>query len=173
MSAALEPLLLQSAKLSVAIQRTYAKIRRDPTCRYYYTYVLLLQDGKLYVGASNNIYNRLLEHHLMSPSSSLWVREHGPVQRVVEISRNCNNDDEAYKTLEYMTLFGWQNVRGACYYRPAMKAPPAALAEFRRDPQRPFQYMSRAEIDEVVHVVGELAEARRKPPTPPDSPPPG
>lgn len=164
---ALEPLLLESARLSVAIRRTFLKVKRDPKARYYYTYVLLLQGGKFYVGASNNVYNRLLDHALLAESSALWVKEHGPVQRVVEILRDCAPDDERYKTLEYMSMFGWSNVRGASYCKPSLQSAPAALAEFRRDPHRPFQYLSRREIDDICAVVDDLADAERLPPTPP------
>ena len=157
MAQTLEPLLLQSARLAVTIRRTYAKVKRDPAARYY-TYVLLLQDNKMYVGNTDNIYNRLLDHCLMSSSSSVWVRQHGPVKRVVEISRDCCREDELYKTMEYMALFGWQNVRGASYCRPAMRAPPAALADFQRDSCKRFDYLTRREIDEIVAVVRDLAE---------------
>lgn len=163
---AVEPLLLEAAKLSVAIRRTYARLKRDPRARYY-TYVLLLQQGKFYVGSSDNVYNRLLDHTLMSPSAALWVREHGPVQRIVEISRDCVADDETYKTLEYMSMFGWGNVRGAGYCRPSMRTAPVALATFERDPSRPFQYLTRAEIDAIHELVHELAELQGSPPTPP------
>jgi len=162
MAQTLEPLLLQSARLAVSIRRTYAKVKRDPAARYY-TYVLLLQNNKLYVGNTDNIYNRLLDHCQMSASSSVWVRQHGPVRRVVEISRDCCRDDELYKTLEYMEMFGWQNVRGASYCRPTMRAPPAALADFRRDCSRRFDYLTRKEIDEVVSVVHELAACQNAP----------
>lgn len=101
MAQTLEPLLLQSAQLSVSIRRAYARLKRDPGARYY-TYVLLLNENKMYVGSTDNIYRRLLDHCQMGKSSSVWVREHGPVRRVVEISRNCGRDDEAYKTFEYM-----------------------------------------------------------------------
>lgn len=157
MAQTLEPMLLQSARLAVSIRRTYSRVKRDPGARYY-TYVLLLQNNKLYVGNTDNIYNRLLDHCLMSASSSVWVRQHGPVQRVVEVSRDCCREDELYKTLEYMSLFGWKNVRGAAYCRPAMRAAPAALADFRRDNTRAFDYLSRREVDEVVTVVRDLAE---------------
>ncbi len=98
---AIEALLQQSARLSVAIRRTYATVKLDPAARYY-TYVLMLQNSKFYVGSTDNIYNRLLDHCTMSASSAVWVRQHGPVHRVVEVSRNCRADDETYKTLEYM-----------------------------------------------------------------------
>lgn len=152
----LENMLLQSARLSVNIRRTYAKVKRDPAA-YYYTYVLLLQDNKFYVGATDNIYNRLLDHCQMSKSSSVWVRQHGPVKRVVEIARDCDREGEAHKTLEYMTLFGWKNVRGGAYCRSALRGPPPQLVEFRKD-SKTFDYLTRREIDEVVGVVRDLAE---------------
>lgn len=167
-SRALEPLLLESAKLSVAIRRTFLKVKRNTQSRYYYTYVLLLQRGKFYVGASNNVYNRLLDHTLMAESSALWVKEHGPIERVVEIIRDCAPDDERYKTLEYMSMFGWANVRGASYCKPSLQTPPAALAEFNRDPHRVFNYLSRGEIDGICAMVDELADMERLPPTPPN-----
>jgi hypothetical protein len=153
----LEALLLQSARLNVDVRRHFARLKRDPRVRYY-TYVLLLQDNKLYVGNTNNIYNRLVDHCLMGDSSSVWVRRHGPVKRVVEVMRDCEREDEHYKTMEYMDLFGWQNVRGASYCRPTMRQPPAVLREFRRDPDKRFDYLTRAEIDEIVAVVRDLAQ---------------
>lgn len=153
----LESLLLQSARINVQIKRYFTKVKRDPKIRYY-TYVLLLQDNKLYVGNTNNIYNRLLDHCLMSDSSAVWVRRHGPVRRVVEIMRNCDKEDEHYKTMEYMELFGWQNVRGASYCRSSMRQPPAPLKDFRKDADKRFDYLSRAEIDGIVTVVRDLAD---------------
>lgn len=153
----IEALLLDAARLSVQIRREYARIKLDPSARYY-TYVLLLQRNKMYVGCSDNLFQRLLEHRLMSPSAAVWVREHGPVQRVVEVSRNCAADDETYKTLEYMSLFGWENVRGAGWCRLDMRAPPSALADFERDPARAFNYMPRKDLDLVMHHVEDLAQ---------------
>lgn len=154
--AGIEGMLLQSARMHIAVRQAYKRIKRDPTARYF-TYVLLLQRGKFYVGNSDNIYQRLLDHFSMTQSSAVWVREHGPVQRVVEISRNCPRDEEAYKTLEYMDLFGWENVRGGSYCRPSMRSAPVALADFKRDPARRVDYMSREEIDRVVGEVEALA----------------
>lgn len=157
MAARLESLLLQSARINVNIKRQLGRLKRDPRTKYY-TYVLLLQNNKLYVGNTNNIYNRLVDHCLMGDNSSVWVRRHGPVKRVVEIARDCDPEDEHYKTMEYMDLFGWQNVRGAAYCRPAMRQAPAPLKAFVKDPTKRFRYLSRAEIDEVVQVVRDLAD---------------
>lgn len=154
--AGLELMLMKSARLAVNIRRTYTKVKKDPSA-YYYTYVLLLQDNKMYIGATDNIYNRLLHHCQMSKSSSVWVRQHGPVKRVVEITRNCDREDETLKTMEYMTMFGWKNVRGAAYCRSALRGPPPQLVDFRKDGKL-FDYLTRREIDDVVSTVRDLAE---------------
>lgn len=162
----MDAMLLQQARLAARIRSTYAKVKRDPGAKYF-TYVLLLRDSKVYVGCTDNVYTRLMDHCLMSESASRWVKEHGPVQRVLEISRNGAADDEAYKTLEYMSMFGWQNVRGAGYCRTALQAPPAGLAGFKRECTRQFEYLTRAEIEQILGVVRDLARAA------PPSPPPG
>lgn len=56
------------------------------------------------------------------------------------------------------SLFGWQNVRGAAYCRTTMRGPPAPLADFKRDPTRAFDYLTRREVDDIVAVVQDLAE---------------
>lgn len=154
MAASLESMLLDAARLNVRIRQHYMAIKRDTAARYY-TYVLLLQRNKIYVGSSDLLVQRLLEHRTMSRASAKWVREHGPVERVVEVAVNCGPEDEMYKTLEYMSLFGWQHVRGAFWCRPDMRAPPPALAWFERT-QR-FEYMPRAALDLLVSHVDELA----------------
>jgi hypothetical protein len=180
-AASLEGMLLDAARLNVRIRRHYASVKRHASARYY-TYVLLLQRNKIYVGSSDLLVQRLLEHRTMSPASAKWVREHGPVERVVEVAVNCGPEDEMYKTLEYMSLFGWQHVRGSYWCRSDMRAPPPALAWFertqqfevrtvgacrapprgRRDrlltPPSPLaQYMPRSALDLLVGQVDELA----------------
>jgi hypothetical protein len=154
----MEAMLLRSAQLSLAIRREYARVKKDPTAKYY-TYVLQLQDNAFYVGNTDNIYTRLLDHTLMTPSSSLWVKHHGPVQRVLEICRNSSKDDEHYKTLHYMDMFGWENVRGSSYCRVQMFAPPDALATFSRAKEGEFEYLTREEIDAVLDAVRDLGTA--------------
>jgi hypothetical protein len=151
----MEPMLLQSARLSLAIRREYARVKKDPAAKYY-TYVLLLQEGKFYVGNTDNIYQRLLDHKLMTPSSSLWVKHHGPVERVVEVARNSAKDDELYKTLQYMSQFGWQNVRGSSYCKVQMFSPPDALKTFSRARDGEFEYLTRDEIEGVLEAIAEL-----------------
>ncbi len=150
----LDALLLDAARLNVAIRREYARLRGDLAgSAKYFVYVLLLQNGKFYVGCTDNVYQRLLEHAVMSPSSSVWVREHGPVKRIVEVCRNCGPVDEAYKTLEYMMLFGWENVRGAQWCRVVLDAPPHALASFERRAGG-FEHLSSEDMTSLrIHVA--------------------
>lgn len=151
----LESMLLQSARLGQAIRREYARLKQDTHAKYY-TYVLQLQDGKFYVGNTDNIYTRLLDHMLMTQSSALWVRHHGPVQAVLEISRNSAASDEHYKTLQYMSMFGWENVRGSSYCKVQMYNPPEALRGFARSRDGEFEYLTREEIDAVLEAIREL-----------------
>ena len=150
---------LASAQTSVRLRRTLAKRKRDPSARYF-TYTLLLRDGNVYVGSTDNVYVRLLDHYLMTSSSSVWVREHGPVQRVLEIVEDSTANDEKYKTLEYMSMFGWERVRGAGWCRSQMRSAPAALDTFVRD-RADFAYMSRPRISDVVTEVTRLAATLR------------
>lgn len=39
-----------------------------------------------------------------------------------------------------------------------MRTPPPRLAEFERDPERRFEYLTRHEIDSIVTTVRDLAE---------------
>lgn len=158
----LEKLLLKSAELNVQIRRKYQAVKPSSETKYY-TYVLLLQAGRIYVGNSDNIYTRLTEHFLQSTSSSNWVREHGPPIRVMEIIRNSCSDDERYKTLEWCELMGYENVRGAAYCKIDSRGPPPPLATFKRDPGRAFEYVCRDEIDSIVRMCKRLAAETLKP----------
>lgn len=166
----MEALLLQNARLGIRIRGEYAKLKRDPDAKYF-TYVLLLQNSKVYVGSTDNVYCRLLDHKMMSPSSAVWVKKHGPVQRVIEIIRNCSKECELYKTLEYMTMFGWENVRGASYCKVDIMSSPMALQTFKRKPME-FEYMDRTEMDEVCMEISKLANEYLKacPPPPTTQP---
>ena len=158
MSTELDCLLLQHVKLNIAIRKDYqAAKRRDPEAKFF-TYVLQLQDNKYYVGTTDNIYQRLLDHTLMTPMSAIWVRHHGPVQRVLEVSRNSSKADEAYKTLQYMDMFGWDNVRGGGYCKLQRFGPPEALKTFERDRDHEFEYLTRAEIDAVLAAIKDLSD---------------
>jgi hypothetical protein len=148
----LDELVIESARLAVQLRKRF-KSGHGNQGRYY-TYVLLLQDECIYVGSSNNIYIRLMEHHYDPTMSSNWVREHGPVIRVLEVIRDSSPVDETYKTLEYMSLFGWESVRGAGWCKIDIRQP-AALTLFERT-RADFNYLTRTEIDDVLRISKDL-----------------
>jgi hypothetical protein len=148
-------LLYQSAKMSASIRSMYLRTKDYPLARYF-VYVLALQEGKLYVGSTDNIYSRLSEHFECSSKSALWVREYGPPVRVVEVCSNCRVEDEHYKFTEYADKFGFENVRGGGCCRLLLHVEPISVRNFVRRTPDDLQYMTRAEIDDVVDKVKTL-----------------
>lgn len=145
-------MLYESARLGATIRGMYARVKEYPLGRYF-VYVLALQHGKLYVGSTDNIYSRLCDHFECSPRSAVWVREYGPPVRVVEICRNCAPEDENYKFAEYADKFGFENVRGGGCCRLLMHYEPLSVRNFARRVQDTVEYLTRAEIDDIVLKV--------------------
>jgi hypothetical protein len=75
-------------------------------------YVLKLQEGKYYVGRSNEIDKRLTTH-FVEPDVQ-WVKKY-PAEEVIAIYRNCDDFDEDKYTWMYMHKYGIANVRGGCF----------------------------------------------------------
>ncbi len=148
--------LLDSARANVRVRHEYRQRKRSTDVKYF-TYALLLDEGKIYVGETDNIYQRLLEHMTMSNSSAMWVRKHGPVRRVLEITSDAPEGAEEERTLEYMSIFGWENVRGSGWCRKRMLGPPAKLETYVRGEMK-HSYMTRRDIDDIVEQVDRLAE---------------
>jgi hypothetical protein len=71
-------------------------------------YILLCKENKYYIGSSNNIYDRLLNH------KSDWTKRYKPI-KVLEIIENTDFFDENKYTKIYMKKFGIDNVRGGSY----------------------------------------------------------
>lgn len=154
----LEELALESAKLLLQVRKRLKAEQRDPKAKYFYTYVLLLQNENVYVGSTNHLYIRLMEHLSDNGErSAQWVKLHGPIVRVLEVCKNCAADDETYKTLEYMSLFGWQSVRGASWCKIDLRGPPAALHTFSRT-RGDFEYLSRTDIDQAIKTARSLQQ---------------
>lgn len=75
-------------------------------------YVLRLENGKYYVGKTDNVINRLEDH--VSDNGSAWTRTHKPLE-VVEVIENASVYTEDAVTKKYMNQFGTENVRGGSY----------------------------------------------------------
>ena len=121
----------------------------------YFVYALLLNEGKIYVGQTDNVYQRLLDHFTMSRSTSAWVRMHGPPVRILEVVVDADACAENYMTLDYISRFGADNVRGGVWNAVFCNAPPIA-ANFR--PDKVYDRLSRAEIDAVFAEIQDNAQ---------------
>jgi predicted GIY-YIG superfamily endonuclease len=121
-----------SGEILETIQKHFAILRRAALTEqgsiYFpkntdYVYVLALEEGKYYVGTSEQLENRLLQH--FDHEGSLWTRRYKPV-RVIEIIEGDKQVEE-HKTLEIMKKYGWQNVRGSHWCKINMSSPPRNL----------------------------------------------
>jgi hypothetical protein len=77
-----------------------------------FIYILKLEQDKYYVGKTTNPDRRLLEHNNSQGAS--WTKLYKPIE-VLKLIPNCNNFDEDKYTLEYMNLYGMDNVRGGSF----------------------------------------------------------
>ena len=75
-------------------------------------YILKLQNNKYYVGKTNNIKKRILEHE--SGSGCLWTSIYKPI-KIINVFANVSSFDEDKYVKEYMQLYGIDNVRGGSY----------------------------------------------------------
>ena len=89
-------------------------------------YVLQLKQGKYYVGFSENIENRIVDHFIEEGAE--WTKKYPP-EKVLDV-REGGKLLEKLVTLEFMCKFDWQNVRGGPWTACDLKSPPVAL---RRD----------------------------------------
>lgn len=75
-------------------------------------YVLKLDNGKWYIGKTNNVFGRMDDH--MNGFGSTWTSKHKLVQ-VEKVYENCDSFDEDKYVKKYMALHGIDNVRGGSY----------------------------------------------------------
>jgi len=94
-----------------------------------YVYVWELEEGKYYVGYSENLSGRLEQH--TTGEGAVWTKKYKPIS-ILEILRG-NKDVEKAKTLEYMKLKGFDNVRGAGYTRTEYTSIPQAVQDYIRE----------------------------------------
>ena len=79
-----------------------------------HVYVLKLEDDKYYCGMTSKIVSRIKKH--FNGGGAVWTKKYPPI-RIEECILIHNGDHpgeiEKQKTLEYMSLYGWENVRGS------------------------------------------------------------
>ena len=77
-----------------------------------FIYVLQLEQGKYYIGKTNNPSFRL-ENHFNS-NGSVWTKKYKPI-KVIELLPDCDDYDEDKYTRKYMDKYGMDNVRGGSF----------------------------------------------------------
>ena len=77
-----------------------------------FIYIIQLEQGKYYIGKTNNPQFRL-ESHFKSNGSE-WTKIYKPL-RVIEVKPNCDDYDEDKITIQYMDKYGINNVRGGSF----------------------------------------------------------
>jgi hypothetical protein len=77
-----------------------------------FIYVLQLQQGKYYVGKTNNPQFRLESH--FNSNGSEWTKLYKPLG-LLELKPNCDDYDEDKITRQYMDTYGIHNVRGGSF----------------------------------------------------------
>ena len=77
-----------------------------------FIYALELQQGKYYVGKTENPQFRMERH--FDSNGSVWTKKYKPVC-LVELIPNCDDYDEDKYTRMYMDKYGIDNVRGGSY----------------------------------------------------------
>jgi cellular nucleic acid-binding protein len=75
-------------------------------------YVLLLEKGKYYIGKSNDVFKRCVEH--FEGSGSCWTKKYKPL-KLEKTIENVSPFEEDKITKEYMLKYGIENVRGGTY----------------------------------------------------------
>jgi len=77
-----------------------------------FIYVLQLEQGKYYIGKTNNPQFRLESH--FNSNGSEWTKIYKPL-KVLELKPNCDDYDEDKITRQYMDKYGINNVRGGSF----------------------------------------------------------
>jgi len=127
------PPRLAVSTITGAVARILARGGRDESLSKY-VYVLRLEAGFYYVGASGNIRCRIQNHVDDSRNGTTWTKQHKPIggmrciDGLLEMSPACIAAiypmtipaDEAWITLAYMQKYGLDRVRGGPWCAPIL-----------------------------------------------------
>ena len=80
-------------------------------------YILKLENNKYYIGKSNSLEKRTESH--MNGLGSSWTKKYKPIS-IEKTIENASSFDEDKYTLEYMHIYGIDNVRGGQYASEAL-----------------------------------------------------
>ena len=76
-------------------------------------YILKLEQGKYYVGKTNDIDNRLDKHY--NNTGSYWTTKYKPIDPPYAVYYNCDDFDEDKYTIQMMAKYGIDDVRGGSF----------------------------------------------------------
>ena len=77
-----------------------------------FIYVLQLEEGKYYIGKTNNPSFRMEKH--FNSNGSAWTKKYKPI-KLLELIPDCDDYDEDKYTRKYMDKYGIDNVRGGSF----------------------------------------------------------
>lgn len=77
-----------------------------------FIYALELEQGKYYIGKTNNPKFRLKNHFNLNGAE--WTKLYKPL-KIIEVIPNCDDYDEDKITRQYMDKYGINNVRGGSF----------------------------------------------------------
>jgi hypothetical protein len=75
-------------------------------------YILRLQEGKYYVGKTDDVAKRYQQH--LKGYGSAWTKKYKPISIARQIENASPFDEDRY-VKEYINVYGIQNVRGGSY----------------------------------------------------------
>lgn len=75
-------------------------------------YVLRLENDKYYIGKTRNLEERISDH--FSNAGTRWTKQHKPID-ILHIIPECKEQDLDKYTLNYMKIYGFENVRGGSF----------------------------------------------------------
>jgi len=91
-----------------------------------FIYALQLQQGKYYIGKTNNPEYRIEQHY--QSGGAEWTNKY-PALNVIEIIPNCDDYDEDKYTRKYMDKYGVDNVRGGSFCEVVLDEPSMKILE--------------------------------------------
>jgi cellular nucleic acid-binding protein len=92
-----------------------------------FIYAIQLEEGKYYIGKTNNPQFRLESH--FNSNGSEWTKLYKPI-KVLEVKSNCDDYDEDKITIQYMDKYGINNVRGGSFV--SMKLDNSSIETLRK-----------------------------------------
>ena len=108
----------KEVKRSGTIETKWSEVKRSGTneLKGPCIYVLELEKGKYYVGKTNNLQKRLVDHERGLERASEWTKLYH-YQKLMSVSPMTSDFDEDKVTKEMMCKYGIDNVRGGKYVR--------------------------------------------------------